>query len=376
MIDHFLVLEVHMLASNEIIKAAYKRLCQRYHPDNGGSTEQMLRLQEAYDVLIDPKKRQTYVADWLKERVRECEFEEAQSFNLEELFLLPLKNMVNEYMYFIMNKEYEEAYEMLSVHNKKRLFKRDFILWQKLISEIHELIDFDAIFLKINNEDEIMQELSESEKFVVFKVKVKEVNHILNRIEEDYFLRYLCFEGGEWKVRLKDGNIHATIKKYKRILALHKKRNRRVRELILSTERPFSTQGISLQLMIQNCEYEYLRFVRYGRVFSLVLFEVNVKTNVLNNLRTTNSNSFITALSKRVRVTDSVCEYKDNSFLVLLTETDLNGSLLFCEKERKLLNEEFKEVYSIQGKVLEVKHFKYGVKEMLDTITRTKPIED
>lgn len=376
MIDYFLVLEVHMLASQEIIKAAYKRLCQRCHPDNGGTEEQMYKIQEAYETLSDPDKRQVYTNEWLKERIRDMETEDNQTFNLEELFLMPLKKMVNEYMYFIMNKDYEHAYEMLSVHNRKRLFKRDFILWQKLISEIHELIDFDAVFLKVNQDDSIMIELTEPSKFVVFKVKVKEVNHILNRIEEDYFLRYLCFEDGDWKIRLKDGNIHATIKKYKRILALHKKRNRRVRDLITSTDKPFSTQGISLQMMIQNCEYEYLRFLRYGRSFTLVLFELTYKTNPFDSVHKVDANAFIGIISKHIRVTDSVCEYKDNAYLVLLTETHLVGSLQFCEKERKSLSDEFKMIYAIKCKVLEVRKFKYGIKEMLDTITKSKPIND
>jgi molecular chaperone DnaJ len=64
MADYFQVLEVSRTASDEEIKAAYRRLAMRWHPDrNNGSKEseeKFKALTEAYDVLRDPNKRAAY----------------------------------------------------------------------------------------------------------------------------------------------------------------------------------------------------------------------------------------------------------------------------------------------------------------------------
>jgi len=58
------ILEVSQNASPEVIKAAYKSLMQRYHPDknpgNAGIAERALAVVQAYEVLSDPGKRATY----------------------------------------------------------------------------------------------------------------------------------------------------------------------------------------------------------------------------------------------------------------------------------------------------------------------------
>jgi molecular chaperone DnaJ len=62
--DYFEVLEVQRTASDDEIKAAYRRLAMRWHPDrNNGSKEaeeKFKELTEAYDVLRDPQKRAMY----------------------------------------------------------------------------------------------------------------------------------------------------------------------------------------------------------------------------------------------------------------------------------------------------------------------------
>ncbi len=62
--DYYEVLGVNRKASADEIRKAYRRLARKHHPDlNPGdknAEERFKRIQEAYDVLSDPKKRQMY----------------------------------------------------------------------------------------------------------------------------------------------------------------------------------------------------------------------------------------------------------------------------------------------------------------------------
>ncbi|MHB1099973.1 MAG: DnaJ domain-containing protein [Burkholderiales bacterium] len=58
------ILEVSRTASPEVIRAAYKSLVQRFHPDknpdNPDAEEMLKRINHAYDILSDPEERAAY----------------------------------------------------------------------------------------------------------------------------------------------------------------------------------------------------------------------------------------------------------------------------------------------------------------------------
>src|SRR5271168_5631019 len=62
--DYYELLGVARNAAVKDIRAAYRKLARKYHPDlNPGdksAEEKFKQIQEAYDVLSDPKKRQMY----------------------------------------------------------------------------------------------------------------------------------------------------------------------------------------------------------------------------------------------------------------------------------------------------------------------------
>ena len=61
--DYYTILQVDPRAEPEVIKAAYRRLVAKYHPDINPSPEAMERiklLNAAYEVLSDPVKRREH----------------------------------------------------------------------------------------------------------------------------------------------------------------------------------------------------------------------------------------------------------------------------------------------------------------------------
>ena len=61
--NHYDTLHIHPAASQAEIKQAYRRLVKLYHPDSNQKTadrEQIIRINEAYEVLGDAQRRRSY----------------------------------------------------------------------------------------------------------------------------------------------------------------------------------------------------------------------------------------------------------------------------------------------------------------------------
>jgi len=60
-VDYYKILDVSKSASQEDIKKAYRKLAHKYHPDKpGGDEKKFKELNEAYQILSDPKKKAQY----------------------------------------------------------------------------------------------------------------------------------------------------------------------------------------------------------------------------------------------------------------------------------------------------------------------------
>jgi curved DNA-binding protein CbpA len=59
--DYYAVLGVSKDADPEVIKAAYRTLAKKYHPDtSGGSAERFLQISRAWEVLCNPYLRRAF----------------------------------------------------------------------------------------------------------------------------------------------------------------------------------------------------------------------------------------------------------------------------------------------------------------------------
>lgn len=60
MTDYYGILGISKSASPEEIKKAYRSMAMKHHPDRGGDEAKFKQINEAYEVLSDPKKKQMF----------------------------------------------------------------------------------------------------------------------------------------------------------------------------------------------------------------------------------------------------------------------------------------------------------------------------
>ncbi len=58
--NHYRTLGVRIDAPDVVIKAAYKALSQKHHPDRGGNAEMMQKINKAYETLSDAQAKKSY----------------------------------------------------------------------------------------------------------------------------------------------------------------------------------------------------------------------------------------------------------------------------------------------------------------------------
>ena len=92
--DHYRILQVSREAEPEVIEKAYRALCMKYHPDvvpeqhRAEATRRMQRINEAYQVLSDPRSRARYDATLVRSRdTRGAGWERFWQAGLAGLFL-------------------------------------------------------------------------------------------------------------------------------------------------------------------------------------------------------------------------------------------------------------------------------------------------
>lgn len=331
-VDYYHLLEVNVFASKEALKAAYKRLSIKYHPDNGGNQKYFTQISEAYHTLVNNVSRKKYLLEWKENKFLHnefCKYPVGSSY--EDFAFQPIREVVHEYMFYIMNNEYDKAYHMLCKDSYKKIYKKDFIKWQELVSEVHEILSYESAFeTMIYDEDGI---------YVVFQVKIKEHNMLLNRQEEDYFKRILVFEDNNWKVKLSNINIRQIIKKYRQIIEVNKRRSKRIGK---KKGLKYHTRYIDIDSLMQNIEYEFLRFKRYERVFGLLTIKVK-------DLTFKEQKKLVQIVEVNTRITDSFSVMQENIIIILLPETNEGGIKVFQSKLVNCLENEGYNIININS---------------------------
>jgi len=83
-IDYYELLQISPNAELETINRVFKMLATRYHPDNPetGDVDRFLVLNQAFEVLTDPKRRSDYDTHYAEHRLKPLEVFETKDFEI------------------------------------------------------------------------------------------------------------------------------------------------------------------------------------------------------------------------------------------------------------------------------------------------------
>lgn len=122
--NYYELLEVSQSASQEVIEKAYKTLAKKYHPDlqdtvNKKDAEQKMKeINEAYDIISNPEKRNAYNQEL--EKIEQTRQEQFQNYYKEEI-----KHTYN-------NKDNYKQSNYNTIQKQEQQFQNDFIKQQQI----------------------------------------------------------------------------------------------------------------------------------------------------------------------------------------------------------------------------------------------------
>lgn len=340
--DYYLILQVHYLAEDEVIEGAYRKLSKKYHPDVNteiGATAKMQQINNAYAVLSDPSLRKQYFLRWIEKHSGLNSTSKEKSQANKKIFSYdPTKGILIQYFQLISQQKFSLAYALLCKADQKNISKADFIKWQTQVAEVFELRSFDCTV------KELYADITVQNTFyaylVVFNVNVVEVNHVMERVEEDDFTKSIVFENNEWRLLLGYKDVSSMIKKYDE-LAQFKKSNLAEKKKSHRLQNTDSLSGLlNRRGFTENALKEQTRRNRYGNVFSIVLCELSIQCHSNEKLEQVIRQSG-QLIKSCLRTLDISCRWKGTKFYILLPETPLELAQVVTVKIRKKIQRRF-----------------------------------
>ncbi|HYE82475.1 MAG TPA: diguanylate cyclase [Clostridia bacterium] len=342
--DYYRILQVHYLAEPEVIESAYRRLAKKYHPDvNKGenSVEMMQKINQAYEELSNPVKRQQYNMEWEDKynKSRGSDYEHKKAYEKNEKSLLVAKSVLDEYFGNIMNNHFDFAYELVSNIDKLNIAKDDFINWQCAVSMVFHLKEYSCkIYGTYKNK------LLNGHMFhdiVEFSVNVVEYNSVMDMVEKDALIKMTVLEDGKWRVFIGYEKLQPLISKFKALTNLLTAKSV-LSELMETHSKVDSlTSLLNQRGIIERVENEIHRFDRYGNVFSLIVCDIDIIKVINKSIEQEVKDCAVKCVGEilvnNLRKLDVVGRWGEKAFLILLPETRLSSAKKVTEKICRIL---------------------------------------
>lgn len=339
--DYYRTLQVHHEAGQEVIEAAYKRLCRIYHPDVNRDPRAGARMQEinaAFEVLGDKLRRSIYHRQWLaaaaagptaqaKPRPQTAP---PNAKDREE----QAQQVLEGYFRSLMGGRWDDAYARLTVADRTNVPAGDFREWKNAVAGAYTMGSF-AIKLFRRLMNCTISGVTYREVFE-FSVFVCDMDARTGQVSEVNYLKYMALDAGSWRVCLGYTDVKPLILRFKYMAedAALLDPAAVYAEAVLSRDR--HTGLLSRQGFAERAEYEAVRSRRYGNIFTIALLVIHpaADTQVFTDreyarMCVVHAAKTISAL---IRQTDIFARWGDNELAILFTETARENAGFALEK--------------------------------------------
>lgn len=356
--DYYKILQVHFMAEPEVIEGAYKRLSKKYHPDVNKAIyaeETMKLINKAYDILSDPVARKQYFIRWIEKYSGLNSIQEGHYATLHADFSSEsIKSVLVEYLDLILKQKFDLAFELISENDKKNISKKEFIKWQTVVSEVFELKSYECFIKSVYSDIKIKHCFFET--VVDFRVRVIEMNSVMDRLEEDEFSKSIVLENNTWRIFLGYKDLGAVISKFGDLVNLKKQRLANRKKFQKQSNIDFVSGLLNKKGFTEKAENEQIRHNRYGNVFSIILCEID-DCDKWSEIRYNAVRQAAEVINSSLRSLDLSCRWKGKKFIILLPETNsASANEVACKIQKKvcqMINNQGKYYFSMSFLVVQ-----------------------
>ena len=319
-LDYYMILQVHHSAEPEIIKSAYRRLAQMYHPDVSNDPQGQKKMQlinQAYAVVSDPAQRRTYHRAWLMQQ-------QPTSQNNTSEPDKESRQVLDDYFRCLLQEDWTMAYRKLSSKDRSMVSLADFCEWKETVKALYQMGAYVIKFFRTYNHSVVGNE--EYDRVDVFSVILTDRDNRTGRVSEETYTKYVVREQGAWRVRLGYAQLKPIIYKLKYLATQAPEMNpdRLYTDTLLKYDK--LTGFYSRSGLLACMEQEIARARRFRNVFTLAVLDVK-PAGGLSGVSAVDYLHMCLAdaaarLKNTMRSIDTAARFSEHRLAVLMIQTD------------------------------------------------------
>ncbi len=371
--DYYKLLQVHYDAEFDVIEAAYKRLCKKYHPDINNSKhaeEKIKKINVAYEVLKDQRRRKEYHEEWIEKNryrsfspqtttvqppkteepkpappqpkpapQREHTWKDGTDFSYDE----NARKVLIEYMITVSEFKYETAYNLLTDLNKANITFEKFKEWQDAVSKLYSLGGFKTKVFKSYKDHWLGTK--KYDKAIEFEIDASEKDIKTGTVTDSHFTKVVVQEKNLWKVYLEYTDLDFLIYKFN-FLNYSKDKTTMLEQIVEKEARVDPVTGMfNKRGFFDFIERENNRYIRYRSVFTIAIFAFTEEGSEKIDQKHIEHMAY--CFNNYVRNTDIAAHVGNGVFALMMVETDHADAIFPCKRTMKGLKSELSQNLNI-----------------------------
>ncbi len=342
-LDYYQILQVHQDAEQDVIEAAYKKLCKKYHPDLCRLPEAEARMKEiniAYEVLGDAHKRALYTPEWRRHKTFRQTPPAGSSRAIDSQ---RARRVMEEYFLCLSEESYPRAYELLSDTDKRNITLASFTEWQQSVREIYAVRK--CIPRVIAHYDEFAVDERRRLAAKRFEIEMTEENKLTGAISRYKFHKYAVSESeSRWSIYLGYRDLRHLVDQFRNMAntkdeagVLHSFKGRR--------DASDAARGLlNRKGFLERAASEQYRFKRYRRPFAVAVMHIAVPDGLAANSVTAQAGH---TFSKLLRAIDILGYIDDDRYAVLLAEITKESARTVVERISRHVAKELRAAFDV-----------------------------